>query len=122
MNRAASKAPAVLHSLARMASRAGRSVLETALALQACARDPSTPRAARVCIYGALAYLISPFDAIPDFMPVIGFSDDWTTLIAAVATVGLALKPEHRRIALEKTDSWFGPRTPGAKQEAMPAT
>lgn len=90
--------------------RAGRTILETALALHACARDPATPRAARVCIYGALAYLISPFDAIPDFTPVIGFSDDWATLLAAVATVGLALKPGHRMTAREKTDAWFGPR------------
>lgn len=110
MNQAHTKERAFLHSLRWIALRAGRTVLETALALQACARDPSTPRAAKACIYGALAYLISPFDAIPDFTPVLGFSDDWTAMIAAVATVGLALKPEHRRIALEKTDSWFGPK------------
>lgn len=47
--------------------------------------DPRTPRLPRLAVLGAIAYLIMPFDLIPDFVfPVVGYLDDfgllWLTL------------------------------------------
>ncbi|AFM27335.1 YkvA family protein [Desulfomonile tiedjei] len=39
-------------------------------------RHPKTPRTAKVLLWLALAYLMSPIDLIPDFIPIIGHLDD----------------------------------------------
>jgi uncharacterized membrane protein YkvA (DUF1232 family) len=45
--------------------------------------DPSVPRRSRLVLCALLAYLVSPIDLIPDFLPVIGQLDD-ALLIALV--------------------------------------
>ena len=41
-----------------------------------CARDPDTPRAARLLGLVIAAYALSPIDLIPDMIPVLGLLDD----------------------------------------------
>ena len=40
------------------------------------ARDPRVPRRRRVLLLGLVAYLASPLDLVPDFVPVAGQLDD----------------------------------------------
>lgn len=40
------------------------------------ATDRSVPRATRWWLLALLAYLLLPFDLVPDFVPVLGFADD----------------------------------------------
>jgi len=40
------------------------------------ATDRRVPPAVRVLLWLLLAYLVSPIDLVPDFVPVIGFADD----------------------------------------------
>lgn len=40
---------------------------------------------------GALLYLITPMDAIPDITPLLGLTDDAAVIAAAVASLGAAL-------------------------------
>lgn len=90
--------------IGRFALRAGRSVIEKALILYFCMRDPDTPRWARGVIVGALVYFVLPVDAVPDFLPGIGFADDLGVLVTALATVLAHVKPGHRERARELFD------------------
>jgi len=78
--------------------RAGESLLMPALTAWHLARDPDTPQEAKVALFGALAYLILPTDAVPDFLPGVGYADDLTALTAAL---GIAARVVTREI-LEK--------------------
>jgi uncharacterized membrane protein YkvA (DUF1232 family) len=60
-----------------------------------CALDPKTPTRVRGILLAALAYFILPFDIIPDFLAVIGYSDDIAILTAAFGMVSGHIKPEH---------------------------
>jgi len=51
---------------------------------------------------GALAYFIMPMDAVPDFLALVGFSDDIAVLTLAIATVRANLTEAHR-IAARKS-------------------
>lgn len=61
--------------------------------------DPRTPLRARLTILGALAYFVSPFDLVPDFIVGLGFLDDATVLAAALAAVRSSIRDEHREAA-----------------------
>ena len=58
-------------------------------------RDKDTPTWAKSIILGTLGYFILPLDAIPDLLPIIGFSDDLTALVSATAMIWAHIKPEH---------------------------
>lgn len=64
-----------------------------------CAFDPTTPIRARAILFGALAYFVLPADAIPDFIAVLGFTDDAAVLAAAITTAGAYVTPKHRAAA-----------------------
>jgi uncharacterized membrane protein YkvA (DUF1232 family) len=51
--------------------------------LRRLARDPTVPRGVRLRLALLLAYLLTPIDLIPDFIPVLGYADD--AIIVAIA-------------------------------------
>ena len=53
---------------------------------------PETPALARWLAGGALAYLLSPIDLIPDWIPVLGYLDD-LLIVPGLLCVALALIP-----------------------------
>lgn len=72
------------------------------IALRRLYRDSRVPRKARVALWFALGWVISPIDLIPEFLPVIGPLDD-------IVVVALALRYAVRvspREAVE--DCWPG--------------
>jgi uncharacterized membrane protein YkvA (DUF1232 family) len=66
-----------------------------------------TPVGAKSIIVGALGYFISPVDAIPDIIPVAGYTDDLGVLTMAFATVAMHVKDVHGDMAKEKLKQWF---------------
>jgi len=75
---------------------------EDLLAAYYCAFDRATPLAVKATLVGAIAYFVLPADAIPDVLPVIGFTDDAAALAAAIRLVASHVTPEHRALAQEK--------------------
>ena len=70
-----------------------------ALAVWYCARDDETPSAAKGMMLAALAYFVLPADAVPDCIPIIGYTDDAAVFATLIGVVGRHLKPRHREAA-----------------------
>jgi len=70
-----------------------------ALSVWFCARDPATPVRAKAMMMAGLAYFVLPTDAVPDFLAVVGFTDDAAVIAALLAIVGKNLKPRHKEEA-----------------------
>lgn len=86
---------------------AGKEVIEKALTLYYCMQDKDTPAWAKAIILSAVGYFILPLDAIPDFVPIVGYADDLGVLVAASAMVALHIKEGHINNAKEKLKQWF---------------
>ncbi len=70
--------------------------------VRALLADGSTPWSVRVALAGLLAYLLSPIDLVPDFLPAIGSLDD---IVIAAAV----LRWSGRRIGLRDLEAhWRG--------------
>ncbi|MFG1477103.1 YkvA family protein [Xanthobacter sp. V4C-4] len=77
---------------------------EDATAAYYAAFDKTTPLKVRAALLGVLAYFVMPVDAIPDVLPVLGFTDDTAVLMGALKLLAEHIKPGHRaaaRAALE---------------------
>lgn len=61
--------------------------------------DPATPTRSRLILIGALAYFVAPLDFVPDIVLGLGFLDDASILMAAIAAVRSSIKDEHREAA-----------------------
>jgi len=72
---------------------------EDLLAAYYCAFDRDTPLPVKATLVGALAYFVLPLDAIPDVLPVIGFTDDAVVLATAIRLVASHIHPTHREAA-----------------------
>ncbi len=59
---------------------------------------PKTPRLSRFLLGLAIAYAVSPFDLIPDFIPVVGHLDD---LIVLPLLIRLAMRLVPRDVIAE---------------------
>ena len=92
-----------LRKLRRVASRLP--FAEDLLTAYYCAFDRATPIQVKATLVGAIAYFVLPIDAIPDVMPVLGFTDDAAVLATALKLVASAIRPEHREAARNKLQS-----------------
>ncbi len=68
-------------------------------------RDARVSRLDRLLVLGALAYMVSPLDFVPDFIPFFGQVDDVFLVMLAVQRL---MDQAGRRVLL---DHWNGPIT-----------
>ena len=90
------------NKLGRYAS--GIPFAEDLLAAYYCAFDRQTPHSVRAVLVGTLTYFVLPADAIPDILPVLGFTDDAAVLAGAIKFVTGHIKPVHRETARAKLE------------------
>ena len=93
--------------LKKILTKAGRTIAKPALEILEMAIDPFTPTQVRIYLMAALAYLIMPFDLFPDFMPLVGFSDDFVALTAVLSIWSKYMTPSIRKRAEMKLDKLF---------------
>ena len=91
----------------RILIKAGRTIAKPALEVLEMAMDPLTPTKVRISLIAALAYLIMPLDLFPDFMPIVGFSDDFVALTAVLSIWNQYMTPSIRIRAEEKLNKLF---------------
>jgi len=91
----------------KYALNAGIKVIYAVLLLYYALREPKTPSWAKGVILGALGYFISPIDAIPDIVPVAGYTDDLGVLVLALVAVGMFIDNNVKFKAREKVLDWF---------------
>ncbi|MGB2925747.1 MAG: DUF1232 domain-containing protein [Limnothrix sp.] len=94
--------------LAKYAVVTGKKTVELVLTLFYTLQQKDIPIKYKAVIVGALGYWILPPDLLPDVIPAIGYSDDLSTLLMAMAVVTTHIDDEVRQKAKDKLKDWFG--------------
>ncbi|PQO27714.1 YkvA family protein [Blastopirellula marina] len=68
-----------------------RKLWNDVMALWRMITDKNASWVSRSLALGAIVYLITPIDGVPDLLPLIGLSDDAAVIIAAVAALAWEL-------------------------------
>jgi len=89
------------------ASIAGVKAIYACLLLYYTLSKTTTPGWAKGVILGALGYFISPLDAVPDLVPIVGYTDDLGVLVLAIGTVATYIDDDVKDKARKKIKDWF---------------
>ncbi len=96
-----------VEKISRIAKRAGAKLVYAALILYYTLQSDKVSRADKAMIIGALGYMISPLDVIPDAIPIAGLTDDLAVLLYVLKKVWTGIDPEIVAQAKEKLSKWF---------------
>lgn len=88
--------------------KAGLSLIYKALQLYYVTENPNCPIRIKAAIFAALGYFISPLDIIPDFTPIVGYSDDAAAIALALGMATMYIDDEVIRKAQDKIQKLFG--------------
>ena len=93
--------------IARIAKRAGAKLVYAALILYYTLQSDKVSKSDKAIIIGALGYMISPLDVIPDAIPIAGLTDDLAVLLYVLKKVWTGIDPEIVEQAKSKLSRWF---------------
>ena len=96
-----------VEKISRIAKRAGAKLVYAALILYYTLGSEHVSVKDKAIIIGALGYLISPLDVIPDAIPIAGLSDDLAVLVYVLQKVWVDVPEEVKAKARAKLNSWF---------------
>lgn len=90
------------------AKSAGLTLIYKALQLFYVAQSPDCPTKIKAGIIAALGYFISPIDLIPDFTPILGYTDDIAAIGMALILAEAYITDDIKSQAKAKISSIFG--------------
>ena len=93
--------------ISRIAKRAGAKLVYASLILYYTLQSDKVSKSDKAIIIGALGYMISPLDVIPDAIPIAGLTDDLAVLLFVLKKVWTGIDPEIVEQAREKLSKWF---------------
>ena len=96
-----------VEKIARIAKSAGAKLVYAALILYYTLQSEKVSATNKAMIIGALGYLISPLDVVPDAIPIAGLADDLGVLVFVLKKVWTDIDPEIQVKAREKLQKWF---------------
>ena len=96
-----------VEKISRIARRAGSKLVYAALLLYYTLESDKISLKDKVIIIGALGYLISPLDVIPDAIPIAGLGDDLAVLIYVLNKVWGNVNEDVKAKSREKLLQWF---------------
>ena len=93
--------------ISRIAKRSGAKLVYAALILYYTLQSDKVSVKDKAIIIGALGYLISPLDVVPDAIPIAGPGDDLAVLIYVVHKVWAEVSDDVKQKAHAKLAQWF---------------
>lgn len=96
-----------VEKISRIAKRAGAKLVYAALILYYTLQSDKVSTANKALIIGALGYMISPLDVIPDAIPIVGLTDDLAVLLYVLKKVWGDVAPEIQEKAKQRLSKWF---------------
>lgn len=93
--------------ISKIAKRAGAKLVYSALVLYYTLQSDKVSVKEKAMIVGALGYLISPLDVVPDAIPIVGLGDDVAVLIYVLRKVWGDVEPSVKQKAMDKLARWF---------------
>ena len=96
-----------VEKIAHIAKGAGAKLVYAALILYYTLQSPKVSATNKAMIIGALGYLISPLDVVPDAIPIAGLADDLGVLIFVLKKVWTDVDPEIQVKAKKRLSKWF---------------
>lgn len=96
-----------IDKISRIAKRAGSKFVYVSLILYYTLQGDNVSLKDKAIIIGALGYLISPLDIIPDAIPIAGLGDDLAVLMYVLKNVWDDVPVDVREKAHSRLSKWF---------------
>lgn len=96
-----------IDKIAKIAKMAGAKLVYAALILFYTLQSNQVSTKDKAIIIAALGFLISPIDAIPDAIPIVGLTDDLAVLVYVLKKVWGDVSEDVKEKAKSKLSKWF---------------
>lgn len=96
-----------VEKISRIAKCAGAKLVYAALILYYTLESDKVSLKDKAIILGALGYLISPLDVVPDAIPIVGLGDDLSVLIFVLKKIWGDVSDDVKGRAKAKLTDWF---------------